>query len=532
MITSSFIFIPGIGKKTERYLWEKGILSWDDFKKANVPLQSRNKRRIIEKYLEIGMKSLYREDASFFARHLPPSEYWRLYKDFHTKTLFLDIETTGLSLYYDVITIIGTFDGRKIKFFVRDNNLWDIIDYMKNYEIIVTFNGKLFDIPFLKKEIPEIKIPPVHIDLRFLLKSIGMGGSLKSIEREIGIRREADIDKIAGREASILWNRFMKGNDKAFKRLVLYNMYDVINLASVMEFCYWKKVEKDILHNQNNRVIRCSLFYNSVNKESSSHNTPSNFIIPEIDIKRSNSYIKLLANRETLLKINRRKIRSIGIKIKNLIGKIERNGHKSLSVGIDLSGSEKRISGICILDKEKAYLKIARTDEEIIAATMAVQPSIISIDSPLSLPAGRCCIMDSCTCRQYGILRECERILKKRGVNIYPCLIKSMQKLTARGIKLAQIFEKYGFQVIESYPGAAQDILRFPRKRIDLKELKIDLINMGIEPFSDNKTITHDEIDALTSALVGYFYLAGMYEAIGNTEEGYLIIPDLGNGGK
>ena len=50
---------------------------------------------------------------------------------------------------------------------------------------------------------------------------------------------------------------------------------------------------------------------------------------------------------------------------------------------------------------------------------------------------------------------------------------------------------------------------------------------MGIKIFSDNNLITHDEIDALTSALVGYFYLANMYEAIGNTEEGLLIIPAL-----
>jgi predicted RNase H-like nuclease len=35
----------------------------------------------------------------------------------------------------------------------------------------------------------------------------------------------------------------------------------------------------------------------------------------------------------------------------------------------------------------------------------------------------------------------------------------------------------------------------------------------------------HDELDALTSALVGFLYLAGSYEAIGNIDEGYLIIP-------
>jgi len=54
-------------------------------------------------------------------------------------------------------------------------------------------------------------------------------------------------------------------------------------------------------------------------------------------------------------------------------------------------------------------------------------------------------------------------------------------------------------------------------------------MNMGIELCPGEEPIIHDEIDALTSALVGYFYLIGMYEAIGNHEEGYLIIPDLSN---
>ena len=117
----------------------------------------------------------------------------------------------------------------------------------------------------------------------------------------------------------------------------------------------------------------------------------------------------------------------------------------------------------------------------------------------------------------------------KRGVPVYPCLIQSMQRLTARGIRLSRIFRENGFMVIESYPGSAQDILRFPRKRVDLEELKIDLMNMGIELCPGEERIIHDEIDALTSALVGYFYLVGMYEAIGNDQEGYLIIPDLRN---
>ena len=100
-----------------------------------------------------------------------------------------------------------------------------------------------------------------------------------------------------------------------------------------------------------------------------------------------------------------------------------------------------------------------------------------------------------------------------------------MQALTRRGIRLAKVLRDYGFTVIESYPGAAQDILGFPRKRVHLGELATDLMSMGIVPHATRDPVTHDEIDALTNAVTGFFYLAGLYEAIGNAEEGFLVIP-------
>jgi len=48
MITSSFIFIPGIGEKTEEYLWKSGILSWDDFKKTDVPFLNETKKESLK----------------------------------------------------------------------------------------------------------------------------------------------------------------------------------------------------------------------------------------------------------------------------------------------------------------------------------------------------------------------------------------------------------------------------------------------------------------------------------------------------
>ena len=85
--------------------------------------------------------------------------------------------------------------------------------------------------------------------------------------------------------------------------------------------------------------------------------------------------------------------------------------------------------------------------------------------------------------------------------------------------------QREGIPIIESFPGAAQDILRIPRKRDGLAHLYNGLVCFGIKGFAPLTQMSHDEVDAVTSAIVGAFYLAGQYERLGSAEEGWLIIP-------
>ena len=83
-------------------------------------------------------------------------------------------------------------------------------------------------------------------------------------------------------------------------------------------------------------------------------------------------------------------------------------------------------------------MSLVGSDEEIVQKTLAAEPLLVSIDSPLSLPAGRSSEFDDDPGREeYGIIREAERQLRKRGVHVYPALLPSMQRLTQRGIRLA-----------------------------------------------------------------------------------------------
>jgi hypothetical protein len=66
-----------------------------------------------------------------------------------------------------------------------------------------------------------------------------------------------------------------------------------------------------------------------------------------------------------------------------------------------------------------------------------------------------------------------------------------------------------------------------PRKKASRGELWAGLCSVGIRGIPRLDLVTNDELDAVTSALVGIFYLAGMFEALGTRKEDYLIVPRL-----
>jgi dephospho-CoA kinase len=101
-----------------------------------------------------------------------------------------------------------------------------------------------------------------------------------------------------------------------------------------------------------------------------------------------------------------------------------------------------------------------------------------------------------------------------------------MKQLTLRGIRLRSQIEAMtpAPLVIESYPGAAQDILCLPRKQKSLGLLREGLRELGLAgPGLEARS--HDEIDAITSAVVGRFYESGDFEPMGVPQEAQLIVP-------
>lgn len=503
MLTNTFQHMKGVGKKTERALWEKGVLSWD----AYVPKKDYQLALLGDFgacFIQRSMEAYEQGDTAFFSRYLPRSEYYRIALTYPEETLFLDIETTGLSLYYDQITIVGWSVGNKYGLFVRGGDPSLLLQSLKSAKVIVTFNGTMFDLKFLEKKFPNIFIPPVHIDLRFLTKRIGLSGGQKIIETKIGFKRPHSVKEMEGESAPILWYRYRRGDLKALKRLILYNHSDIEGMKCILDHAIRGIYEQDEIPKFLQSKSRFSKFKSKLNwaKTNESNNQY------EIHLTEYREELKPLILYEQLNEI-------VPLSEKVIIG-------------IDLVSSEERESGYCILMGNKAETFRMKTDEEMIRTALDAKAHLVSIDSPLSLPKGRTSFFDDDPGReQFGIMRDCERILKKRGINVYPCLIPSMQKLTRRGINLAWKFRQLGIPVIESYPGAAQDIIGIPRKRAGMEYLADALQEFGIRGDFSNTKISHDELDAITSAIVGIFFWTGKFEAIGNSDEEYLIIPDL-----
>jgi predicted nuclease with RNAse H fold len=103
--------------------------------------------------------------------------------------------------------------------------------------------------------------------------------------------------------------------------------------------------------------------------------------------------------------------------------------------------------------------------------------------------------------------------------------------LTKRGMRVAKSIRRLGISAVETFPGAVQDLLGMPRKQFGLAELQQSLMRVGCKGDVVRRSLTGDELDAVSCALVAMDYARGSYLAIGDPSEIMMILPRL-NAGK
>lgn len=238
MLRATFCHAQGIGISTEQRLWNAGVRDWETALGAvSLPLKESAKLLLL-KTAEASLAALERHDSRWFQTHLPSRELWRGAQAFGERVAYLDIETDG-GYGADSVTVIGVYDGFDSRIYVKGCDLDRFEREIQSYDVLVTFFGTGFDLPFLRRRFPGLPLDQLHIDLCPALRRLGYTGGLKSIEHQLGISRGEDVEGMSGMDAVYLWSAWSRqGNRAALERLLAYNRADIENLKLLLEFAY------------------------------------------------------------------------------------------------------------------------------------------------------------------------------------------------------------------------------------------------------------------------------------------------------
>ena len=247
MLKNTFCHIPGVTPLAEQRLWAAGIDCWDAALEAGALRLSRCAPAAFAEHLRTSLTHLERSNPQHFVAALKANQHWRLFPEFRHTLAYLDIETTGLG-YGDSITTIVIYDGRRLRHYVQGDNLNDFKRDIEEYSTVVTYNGKSFDVPFIERYF-GIRMPHAHIDLMYVLRSLGYKGGLKGCERQLGLERK-ELTDVDGFFAVVLWNEFKRKRDqRALETLLAYNATDVVNLEALLVKAYNRKLNETPFYN-------------------------------------------------------------------------------------------------------------------------------------------------------------------------------------------------------------------------------------------------------------------------------------------
>lgn len=176
----------------------------------------------------------------------------------------LDIETTGLRSFRDYVILIGIVfpetdpsGGARmhaVQLFAEspeeESDLLHAADeLLKPFEYVITFNGRRFDLPFLKTRAKKNHLTisdPYDLDLYQVIRHYSPLHSIlpslrqKSIEQYMGLA-DTRSDEIDGGESVQMYFRYLDtGSGDLLDRILLHNHDDILQLSRllpVLESC-------------------------------------------------------------------------------------------------------------------------------------------------------------------------------------------------------------------------------------------------------------------------------------------------------
>lgn len=272
-------------------------------------------------------------------------------KNLKKNECILDIETTGLDAKRDKLVVLGLiyFDNKKNKFYIDQyfsNNDKEEIKLLKIYKEkiknrrLITYNGEIFDLPFLNIRLIENKLEPVFPENRDLFKIIKSkrkliefeSMKLINIEKIVGIERNDPsrykvISKLSDKDENRNnpWPILIHNKNDLIATEAISNIEEIINDKLSFAIKNYKiylenaYIDKDIanLEFRSNKKLKNSLFQG----ENYSFSIKEKFIKLKIMVL----YGKLSKNSSGFVSVNNFNLENKGLyKInKNLIAIME-----------------------------------------------------------------------------------------------------------------------------------------------------------------------------------------------------------------
>jgi len=227
----SFCLLGGLSLDAERRLWRQGIFCWNDYRRQGSGIFDTLRHARILADIEKAEIALGRRDVRFFLKNFPKAARVRIWPLIADRAVYLDIETTGLD-QTDVITTVTLYNGKRLRTFVRGQNLLDVPAAIPKDCVLVTFNGRRFDLPRLRREL-ACRLRQPHLDLCPVLRAAGFGHGLKACERQLNVARPILVET-TGQEAVQLWQKYQEGDLASLATLIAYNVEDVLSLERIL----------------------------------------------------------------------------------------------------------------------------------------------------------------------------------------------------------------------------------------------------------------------------------------------------------
>jgi len=182
---------------------------------------------------------------------------WQLLGD-PARTVFMDIETTGFSRTYDSVYLIGLAFYRDGEFRIRQYLAGTEADEarvleaagkdMMDFDTVVTYNGDMFDMPFIRDRSRRMRVwtdamqrwdlqtDSVDLFRRFRKYQSFFGWpnlKLKTVEACLGIARQDPFD---GGQLIEVFYEYTKTDDERLESvLLLHNYEDIVHLLELLK---------------------------------------------------------------------------------------------------------------------------------------------------------------------------------------------------------------------------------------------------------------------------------------------------------